>query len=250
VSASVGKTPWEFRLRAVVIAFAFGLGFAFGYPLQSAFTTDLDPTFVLAGERWGPHGVYAAAWVAAGLCVLAWLIRLWGASYHSPGVVMSGDVVSDTFTANGPYRYVRNPLYLGNVLLALGIGMIGVPMATVLVVAFNFAFVYRLIFIEERFLRETNGAAYERYCAAVPRLIPRLTPADIPSDDRRPNLGYGILTELFSLGFAIAMVWFAIQVPRRGGYQIGWYLWTVAGVAILMQVLLAPAARRAGRDRA
>lgn len=249
MSGTVAKTPWEFRLRAVVIGFAFGIGFGLGYPLQMALTGNVDPTFALLGERISAHGAYAAAWVAAGFCVLAWLIRLWGASYHSPGVVMSGDVVSDTFTANGPYRYVRNPLYLGNVFLAVGIGMVGPPAATALVFLFNLAFVYRLIFIEERFLRATNGESYARYCKAVPRLIPRLTPADFPSDNRRPNVLYGLLTELFSLGFAVAMIWFASAVPRGGGYRVGVYLWSIAVGAIVLQILLAPAARRAGRDR-
>jgi protein-S-isoprenylcysteine O-methyltransferase Ste14 len=244
------KTPWEFRLRAVFIGIAFGLGFFLGYPLQAAlFHGNIDPTFVVIGRYWGDAGIDVAAWVAAAVTVLAWLIRLWGSSYHSPGVVMSGDVVTDTFTANGPYRFVRNPLYLGNVLLAIGIGSLGPPIATILVIAFNLWFVYRLISIEERFLRSANGAAYETYCAVVPRLLPRLTPAPLPEDKRKPNISYGFLTELFSLGFAAAMVYFAAVVPGGGGRNIGFSFWGIALLAIVMQMLLAPAARRVGGDR-
>jgi protein-S-isoprenylcysteine O-methyltransferase Ste14 len=244
------KTPWEFRMRAMVIGLAFGLGFFLGYPLQAAlFHGNLDPTFVILGRRWGDAGIDVAAWIAAAITVKAWLIRLWGSSYHSPGVVMSGDVVTNTFTAAGPYRYVRNPLYLGNVLLAIGIGSLGPPVATILVIALNLWFVYRLIAIEERFLRSANGEAYGRYCAAVPRLVPRLTPAPLPEDKRRPNLAYGFLTELFSLGFAVAMVYFAVVVPRGGGRNIGFSFWAIALFAIVMQMILAPAARRVGGDR-
>jgi|HubBroStandDraft_4_1064222.scaffolds.fasta_scaffold341275_1 protein-S-isoprenylcysteine O-methyltransferase Ste14 len=243
------KTPWEFQLRTFVIAIAFGLGFFLGYPIQSALTSDLDPTFVLLGRPFGDVGIDAAAWVAAAIAVLGYFIRLWASSYHSPGVVMSRSVVTDTFFAAGPYRYVRNPLYLGNVFLALSIGSLGPPVATALVFAFNLLFVYRLIFIEERFLRSTIGEAYERYCKAVPRLWPRLTPADLPEDDRKPNLLYGMLTELFMLGFAAAMVYFAIVVPHGGGRHIGTAFWSIAGFAIILQIVLAPSARRADADR-
>lgn len=243
---TAASTPWEFKLRAVFIGLAFGLGFFFGYPIQAVLFHDVNPTFVMLGRYFGDAGIYAALWVAAGITILAWLIRLWGSSYHSPGVVMSGDVVTNTFFAAGPYRYVRNPLYLGNVLLALGIGSVGPPVATVLVVALNTWFAYRLIFIEERFLRSANGAAYESYCAAVPRLLPRFTPAKLPEDARKPNVLYGFLTELFSLGFAAAMVYLAIVAPSGGGRSIGIAFWSIAAFAIVMQIILAPAARRAG----
>lgn len=246
------KTPWEFRLRAVFIAIAFGIGFFLGYPLQAALFHDVDPTFVMLGRYLGPNGIAIGAWIAAGLAIVAWLVRLWGSSYHSAGVVMSGNVVTDTFTAAGPYRFVRNPLYLGNILLAIAIGSLGPPVATLLVIALNVWFVYRLIAIEERFLRRTNGAAYERYCAAVPRLLPRLTPAPLPEDPRTPNVAYGFLTELFLLGFACAMVYVAIVAP--GGLaerqQIGSVFWTIAFCGIALQVILSRAARRADGGRA
>lgn len=240
------KTPWEFRLRAFFIAIAFGLGFFLGYPIQAALFHDIDPTFVVLGERWGSSGIYALAWIAAGITIVAWLIRLWGSSYHASGVVMSGDVATNTLTVAGPYRYVRNPLYLGNILLAVGIGSLGPPVATFLVVALNVWFVYRLIGIEERFLRTAFGTAYEQYCAAVPRLFPRFTPAPQPSDPRKPNFAYGFLTELFSLGFAAAMVYFAISIPYGGGRNIGVAFWSIAVFAIVLQMILSSAARRAG----
>jgi protein-S-isoprenylcysteine O-methyltransferase Ste14 len=247
-ATTAAKTPWEFRLRAFFIAIAFGLGFFLGYPIQAALFHDVDPTFVMLGERLGPGGIYACAWVAAGIAIAAWLVRLWGSSYHASGVVMSGDVVTNTLTVAGPYRYVRNPLYLGNVLLAVAIGSLGPPVATLLVIALNLWFVYRLIGIEERFLRTAMGAPYEQYCAAVPRLFPRLTPAPLPQDPQKPNIAYGFLTELFSLGFASAMVYFAIALPYGGGRNIGVAFWSIAFGAIAMQMILSPVARRASGD--
>ncbi len=243
------KTPWEFRLRAFVIAIAFGAGFFFGYPIQALVFGNVDPTFVDIGRRLGPSGIAIAAWACAALAVLAALIRFWGSSYHAAGVVMSGDVVTDTLTTSGPYRYVRNPLYLGNLLLALGVGCLGPPVATGLVFLLNLWFVWRLIAIEEPFLQRVHGAAYERYRAAVPRLIPRLTPAELPADGRTPNWAYGFFTEMFSFGFAAAMVYVAVVAPHASAPRVSAVFWSIAIGAIVLQMLLAPAARRAGGAR-
>lgn len=241
---AASNTPWEFRLRAFVIFIAFGAGFFFGYLIQGLISGNVTPTFVLIGQRWGDPGIHAMAWVASGLVVAAYLIRLWASSYHSPGVVMNVDVVTGTFTAAGPYRFVRNPLYLGNVLLSLGIGLLGPPIATALVVGLNLAFVYRLIAIEESFLRTTEGAAYAEYCKKVPSLVPRLAPADLPVDNRTPNFLGGFITEFYMLGFSVAMIYTVLQIERGGDTNVGWIFWAIAGTAVAAQFLLRPLLRK------
>ena len=239
------KTPWEFRLRVFVIFLAFGGGFFFGYLLQTLLFRDVTPTFVLIGRNFGDGGVVVAAYVAAAFAVAAWLIRLWASSYHSSGVVMSSEVITGTFTAAGPYRYVRNPLYFGNVLLTLGIGALGPPIATILVFAFNLAFLYRLIAIEERFLRAAEGDAYAAYCKTVPRLLPRLTPAPLPADSRKPDVMRGFLTELSMFGFAVAMLYSANQVRVGQDPDVGWTFWSIVGMSIAVQSLFRSSARGA-----
>src|SRR5438105_9946114 len=125
--AVTAPAPWEFRFRALVIGLAFGAGFFFGYALQFALFGRAEPTFVMLGQHSGRAGIVGAAWFAAALTAAAWLIRWWASSYHAPGVVLAPDVVADKFTAAGPYRHVRNPLYLANCFLALGIGLLGPP---------------------------------------------------------------------------------------------------------------------------
>jgi hypothetical protein len=70
-ATTAAKTPWEFRLRAFFIAIAFGLGFFLGYPIQAVLFHDVDPTFVMLGDKLGPGGIYACAWLAAGLATAA-----------------------------------------------------------------------------------------------------------------------------------------------------------------------------------
>jgi protein-S-isoprenylcysteine O-methyltransferase Ste14 len=77
----------------------------------------------------------------------------------------------------GPYAYVRNPIYLGNMILGLGmIGVVGDPWLLVLYVP-AFAFLYTMIVpAEEEFLRREFGAQYSLYCRAVARMLPRVRP--------------------------------------------------------------------------
>src|SRR5215472_2281911 len=128
------KTPLEFRLRALFISIAFIAGFILGSQIQRRLFVDMDPTFVAVGRHLGADGIAIAAWIAAAIAICAWLLRWWASSYHASGVVMNADVVAGDLMTAGPYRYVRNPLYLGNILLALAIGSLGARVATVLVV--------------------------------------------------------------------------------------------------------------------
>lgn len=244
-------TPLEFRLRAVTLCLAYAIGFYVGRLVQDALTPGAsEPTFVRLGAAWGPAGVAFFAWLAVAFAIGAWLVRWWGSSYHSAGVVMSGDVVTDALTTAGPYRFVRNPLYFGNMLLAISIGSLGPPPAFVLVVALNLVVAYRLIHIEERFLRSEHGEAYARYCAAVPRLLPRLTPAKLPPDPRKPDARYGFVTEFFALGFAIAMAYVAAFVaPAQGRGHLYISVFFIIAAAVIVQSLLTRATRRARSDR-
>jgi len=79
-------------------------------------------------------------------------------------------------TVTGPYAYVRNPLYLGSMLIAAGFALALLSWPVALVLALGFTAIYvPVIASEERFLRATFPG-FDDYCRHVPRLIPRLTP--------------------------------------------------------------------------
>lgn len=77
----------------------------------------------------------------------------------------------------GPYRYVRNPMYLGFITGWIGLWVVfGRANLTTLVIALTVgigvsAFV---VLYEEPTLRSKFGAAYDEYCANVPRWLPRI----------------------------------------------------------------------------
>ncbi len=83
-------------------------------------------------------------------------------------------------TQTGPYAHVRNPLYLGSILIAAGFALSLLSWIVALVLAVMFLLIYiPVIASEERFLRATFPG-FDDYCRRVPRLIPRLTAAASP----------------------------------------------------------------------
>jgi protein-S-isoprenylcysteine O-methyltransferase Ste14 len=80
------------------------------------------------------------------------------------------------FVPHGPFRLVRNPMYVGGVsmLLGLGLRLRSVSMALFALVAFLLIHTF-VVFAEEPGLRKRFGQEYEDYCNSVPRWIPRFT---------------------------------------------------------------------------
>ena len=76
----------------------------------------------------------------------------------------------------GPYRYVRNPLYDGDFCLILGAALLTQSWALVLVAALDLGLLAFQLPFEERELRERFGIPYRRYCELVPRFVPKRRP--------------------------------------------------------------------------
>lgn len=72
----------------------------------------------------------------------------------------------------GPYRFTRNPDYIGQTLLALGVGLLlDAPAVLVGTLAALLAVHYAIIPREERFLERKFGEAYRDYARRVPRWL-------------------------------------------------------------------------------
>ena len=181
-------TDFEFRARFWIIGGVFWLGFA----LYAAgdINSSLSVARWLAGAGSPQVSSYSRVILGLGtaLAAAAALIRSWAEAYLHSSVVHDAKMHSDQLTADGPYRYVRNPLYLGTVLLALGLGTMASRFGFAIVVAGIPVIVYRLILREEAGLLASQGERYREYFRAVPRLIPALHPR-VPFGEARPRLG-------------------------------------------------------------
>jgi protein-S-isoprenylcysteine O-methyltransferase Ste14 len=204
-------TNWEFTNRALL----FGLIFAFSFPLY--FLDHQNSTAALAswlGLRLqkDPDPVARLLFAfAAILVIVAALVRTWASSYLSAGVVYAAEVKTESLVADGPYRQVRNPLYFANLLMVIGIGAMMSRLGFFVAVLAMLVFCYRLILREEAELQADQGAQYECYSKAVPRLWPALRPC-IPSAGRQARWIEGFKAESWYWGFATALVAFAITL--------------------------------------
>ncbi len=107
------------------------------------------------------------------------LIRLWGVSWAGSETRTTGTVGGVFLVISGPFAYVRNPLYLGNILMYLGLGVMSYalfPYLQIFALIFFMFQYYMIVKEEEDYLRKTYGKSYEDYVNKVPRFIPRLLP--------------------------------------------------------------------------
>jgi protein-S-isoprenylcysteine O-methyltransferase Ste14 len=167
-------THFEFRHRFWFIFPLFWAGFSAYWLDHKNVAGALIQLFVPSGEIRSPLQVVFA--VAALLVGVAALIRTWASAYLQSERVHDSNLRTEGVVADGPYRHVRNPLYLGNFLLALGMGLLMSRLGFLIVVGGHAIFLLRLIGREESELLATQGESYRAYFNAVPRLWPSLRP--------------------------------------------------------------------------
>jgi protein-S-isoprenylcysteine O-methyltransferase Ste14 len=143
--------------------------------------------------------VVAALFAAAGM-----VLRIWGAAYLGYGTVHHAQMQAGAVMADGPYRYVRNPLYLGGWCMMAAMAFVMPPTGALVSMPLLTLFFFRLILGEETFLTGKLGDSYREYLRAVPRLIPRLR-GPLPAAGHKPHWGIAALTELNPIGVFITL---------------------------------------------
>ena len=139
--------------------------------------------------------------LAAGLLltVLGESIRFWGVAYAGSLTRVTGSVGAPEVVIAGPFSYVRNPLYIGNILMYTGVGIMSNAMTPwlVLVALLYFSFQYSLIVsLEEEFLEKEFGEGYIEFKKNVPRFLPRLRPYKHPlQDHQKPSWQEAVRSE-------------------------------------------------------
>ncbi|MCZ6701650.1 MAG: isoprenylcysteine carboxylmethyltransferase family protein [Ignavibacteria bacterium] len=105
-------------------------------------------------------------------------LRLWGVSWAGSETRTTGGVGGSFLIISGPFAYIRNPLYVGNILLYVGIGIMSWALFPYLQVAalIFFTMQYHFIVLEEEGYLFDEFNDYGEYCKQVPRFYPRLTP--------------------------------------------------------------------------
>jgi protein-S-isoprenylcysteine O-methyltransferase Ste14 len=124
-------------------------------------------------------GVLVLVSVAVGTWAVAkmgWARLLFAGALFPPGAGAEENNVPQRLVLEGPYRYVRNPLYDTDFALILGTALLASNWFLLLLAALYAAQLALQLPLEERELRQRFGRPYRRYCEVVPRFVPRLRP--------------------------------------------------------------------------
>ena len=132
------------------------------------------------------------------LLLIGEFIRIWAVSYAG-GETRTRKVGAPALCTSGPYAFVRNPLYVGNMLMYVGIVMIAGAVNVWLMAATTFLFFliqYSLIVsLEEETLNTLFGQEYLNYKANVPAIFPRFSPWENPENRRPARISKTLKTE-------------------------------------------------------
>ena len=203
--------------------------------------------FPLARTRGAHHPAFVA--IGFAFCVLGQALRAWVLGVVPDGTSGQNErLIATDLNTEGPYALTRNPLYLGNLLITLGVGLISHDAIMMALVACMFGAQYRaIIAAEEAFLREKFGARFDEYASRVPRFwprrfaFPRMTRAWSPRRALRKEhnpaaawlalslllLGWDARVERRSLApyaialAAVAAVWLAVKAWKHDWHKGG-----------------------------
>ncbi len=120
---------------------------------------------------------YVAALLGFGIALVGQVLRAVtiGLDYIRRGG-KKRQVYADQLVTGGLFAHARNPLYLGNFITIVGVGIAGNSLLFLSVAIPFFLFAYAaIIAAEENFLRQKFGEAFIIYCAGVNRVVPDLS---------------------------------------------------------------------------
>jgi len=203
-----------FRFRMVFMAVIIGLGFSAPWvelwgvgsriTLLEWLALEMSRLGLVSFSVATPAVIVSGALVAA---VGAWL-RIWGSAWLGHGVVINQHMQGAALMADGPFRYVRNPLYIGMYLWVVALCLMMPATGALFVLVAVPVLIGVLIAGEESFLAASLGAPYKDYLHLVPRLFPQLR-TTLARSGNKPHWGQAVLSEITPIGVFVAIAGFS-----------------------------------------
>lgn len=181
--------------------------------------------------------ISTATAIAIACAAVAAALRIWASAYLGPSVVTHAEMKAGAVMADGPFRHVRNPLYIGSLLMNTVIALLMPPSGALVSMILIFLFVLRLILGEEAFLRDRLGEPYITYCRAVPRLIPSLRPR-VAAGGQHAQWLRAALAELTPLGVLFS---FAVLSWQYNAQLLIRAILISFGLSLVARALIVPA---------
>lgn len=127
-------------------------------------------------EQFGPHYYYWPITLGLIITITGQIIR--GATIGLAYIIRGGkdgQVYAEELVTQGIFNHCRNPLYVGNIMMLVGVGILSNSIFYLVVLIPLFLLIYHAIVLaEEKFLRAKFGSSFELYCKKVNRWLPDL----------------------------------------------------------------------------
>jgi protein-S-isoprenylcysteine O-methyltransferase Ste14 len=212
---NLAASAWEFRYRFWIFGAIFWISFYISHFSRTIFAQDCAVALSTVTRLPLTNNlVRAFLFVGVALSAMAAMLRTWATAYMRPEVMVDGALHTHVVVAAGPYRHVRNPLYLGTNILAVGYSLMASRAGAAMMILCIFVYHYRIILREERGLSADQGETYDEYRRAVPRLWPSLRPR-VAASGLKPDWRGGLLGETFFWGLAVAYLVLALTLSWR-----------------------------------
>ena len=196
----------------------------------------------------GAHFYYYPLIIGLLITITGQLIR--GATIGLAYIIRGGKegkVYAEELVTNGIFSHCRNPLYVGNILMLLGVGMLANSLVYVAIVIHVFLFIYQAIVLaEENFLRGKFGAGFDEYCKKVNRWFPNLKGIGKTFRSMKFNWKRWVLKEhttqfIWLVGITLILL---INYPELTGHDrkirdtlLGFFLGTLLVIYLLVRYL-------------
>jgi protein-S-isoprenylcysteine O-methyltransferase Ste14 len=233
----------EFRLRYLLHVIVFLLGF------WAPWKTLLPPDTLLASRQsawlalaslparagWLSFSASTIAVLLLGIlaATAAALLRTWATAYLGTTTVSAPTMQGSAIMADGPYRHLRNPLYLGTFLHSMALALLMPLSGAIFSLLATALLEARLIAGEEPFLAATQGPAYLSYQRAVPRILPSLSPRTAASG-AHPHWLPAILAESYMILAALAFLVFGW---RYNAFLLTKCILIAFGISLILRAL-------------
>jgi len=142
------------------------------------------------------------------------VFRVWGSAWLGHGVVLNAEMKAGSLMADGPYRYVRNPLYLGVWCMIAALALLMPATGAVFALIAVPSFLFCLILGEEVFLAAQIGEPYRAYLRSVPRMFPRLRSTLTPTGNK-PHWLQAVLSEINPIGVFVTIAFLSWTYDNR-----------------------------------
>ncbi|MBM79976.1 MAG: hypothetical protein CMJ78_05215 [Planctomycetaceae bacterium] len=158
--------PWEFRYRLPILIAS-----------QPVFAVIVHLLTASRGPWYAPDFEIWVACLATTVAAFGIFIRLWSASILSAGIMGSRRPETSQLVTSGPFGIVRNPLYVGTMLIFTGYSLFFGWLPALLFFLFHAVRYQRMVQYEEYEFQQSTEQ-FSDYMASVPRFLPRRIPRE------------------------------------------------------------------------